>query len=506
MTSPLAEVQALATGLGRPPRVLHIGNIANNGFNNARIQRAHGIAADVLCADNYHIMATPEWEEAPIRERPGDDFFPDWSGIDLGGYERPRWFAAAPLADACRYLEAHVSGQGEAAERLWRVMERERYIRCSRSLSARLRLFIRKIGLKLAYERKKAEIRLGLHQEKVEDSARAHGALDFAALQRLWGERRRGQTFPAKAADFVHDWERIVPVARLLPHYDIIQGYAQDGIWALLTGRAYAAYEHGTLRQLPFEDHAVGRLVALVYGLADQVFVTNSDVLPSVARLGLETQHVHCLPHAFDDQKLKRWRDAHPEISPPSGEIVFFSPTRQHWRDDDLSLTKGNDIMLHAAGRLWAQGRRFRIVMVEWGRDVAASKQLVSELGLAKAVHWVNPMGKQDLWRAYCSSHAVLDQFILPALGGVGFEALALGCRLITRTDQPTLATFFGAPPPVLAAASIDELAASMARVIDDPHDHTGMGLAGRHWITEFHSARRIVAIQAQAYRGMLGI
>ena len=77
-------------------------------------------------------------------------------------------------------------------------------------------------------------------------------------------------------------------------------------------------------------------------------------------------------------------------------------------------------------------------------------------------------MGKQDLWRAYCTSHAVLDQFILPALGGVGFEALTLGCRLITRTDQETLGHFFGAAPSVLPAATINEVARSMESVIEE--------------------------------------
>src|SRR5437879_1905853 len=114
-------------------------------------------------------------------------------------------------------------------------------------------------------------------------------------------------------------------------------------------------------------------------------------------------------------------------------------------------------------------------------------------------------MGKQDLWRAYCTSHAVLDQFILPALGGVGFEALTLGCRLITRTDQETLGHFFGAAPSVLPAATINEVARSMESVIDDTGDRAGIGAAGQVWIDKWHSARRIVAIQTEVYRQLLG-
>ena len=46
----------------------------------------------------------------------------------------------------------------------------------------------------------------------------------------------------------LHDRKVLDPVGRLLPLYDIVQGYAQDGIWALVGGHPYAAYEHGTLR------------------------------------------------------------------------------------------------------------------------------------------------------------------------------------------------------------------------------------------------------------------
>jgi glycosyltransferase involved in cell wall biosynthesis len=241
------------------------------------------------------------------------------------------------------------------------------------------------------------------------------------------------------------------------------------------------------------------------YRNSPAVFITNTDVLPSVSRLGLEPERVHYLPHAFDDRKLMNWRDAHPELAPPDKEVVFFSPTRQHWTDENRSLTKGNDIMLLAAGQLWREGRRFKLLMVEWGQDLQKTRELIAEQGLDEAVFWVPPMGKQDLWRAYCTSHAVLDQFILPALGGVGFETLALGCRLITRTDQTVLADFFGEAPPVLPAASVEEVAASMRKVLDDPDDLKGTGPEGRQWIDQWHSARRTVSIQAKVYRHLLG-
>jgi hypothetical protein len=60
---------------GRPLKVLHIGNIANNAYNNAKIQRKYGIEADVLCYD-CHIMARPEDRDLIERSAPDLDIEP----------------------------------------------------------------------------------------------------------------------------------------------------------------------------------------------------------------------------------------------------------------------------------------------------------------------------------------------------------------------------------------------------------------------------------------------
>lgn len=496
----LGEVRAR---LGRPLRVLHIGNIANNAFNNARIQRRHGIDADVLSFDYYHIMATPEWEEASFAAAPGDAFFPDWHSVDLGGYRRPRWFASGPLADCSRYLRAHVE-QGAEADRLWARLEHERFIRCSRSLRAQAGLFRRKVGWKLAYERKKLNARLGRGEDGPEGAALGVGSLGLAGLERRWQEQRQGRAFPAQRSDLDYYWERFRHFAALLPHYDIVQGYAIDGLWPLLAGRAYAAYEHGTLRSLPFEDNPTGRLTALCFGLADQVLVTNLDCLASTDRLGLDSARILPLPHAFDDQRLRDFAAAHAGLQPPADRLRFFTPARQDWRDGDPNLAKGNDRFLRAAATLAGEGVDFEIVAVRWGRDVESSEALAAELGLEQRLRWVEPMQKPDLWRAYLTSHAVIDQFALPAFGGVTFEALALGRRVLNALDIPAAERFFGTAPPLLVASSVEEIAAALRQVTADAPDRAGLGARGAAWIEHFHSAPRIMALQARAYRALL--
>src|SRR5262245_30614510 len=83
--------------VGRPLRVLHVGNIANNAYLNAKFLRSVGIEAHVLCHDYAHVMATPEWEDVELLRGHGDDFAPRLSRRDLQRYRRPPWFVSGPL-------------------------------------------------------------------------------------------------------------------------------------------------------------------------------------------------------------------------------------------------------------------------------------------------------------------------------------------------------------------------------------------------------------------------
>jgi glycosyltransferase involved in cell wall biosynthesis len=91
---------------GRPLRVLHFGNIANNAYLNAKFLRAVGVDAQVMSSDYYHIMATPEWEEIEVTRPYGDDNRPRFDSADLAGYERPHWFSEGTVAECLERIES----------------------------------------------------------------------------------------------------------------------------------------------------------------------------------------------------------------------------------------------------------------------------------------------------------------------------------------------------------------------------------------------------------------
>ncbi|WP_420965102.1 glycosyltransferase [Bradyrhizobium sp. B120] len=593
--------------MGRPLRVLHIGNIANNAYNNARIQRKYGIDADVLCYNYYHIMGCPEWEDGVLQEGSsalGEDHFrPDWWATSLKGWKRPRWFVQGPSALCIEYLRARNAGWRTTAYLKWLELEltalqdarsgedaRSRAKNVPRRLSFLLwpvSLYRIWLGTFVAngvlgreckagrfevwLDRISAAAWLVVARKGPEADVEARSALSTLRedVRRL---RARGiqEASSSLARSLVHRFlarlallERVtlkrIPVSKpgcvarsmsepvtrakeietlldeirkdpaeldgqslsyreeyvtqhprpfdaILPHYDIIQGYAIDGLIPMINGvKNFCCYEHGTLREIPFENNLTGVICRISFQRAPAVFVTNSDVLPSVERLGLKKDRVVYLPHAFDNHKLRAFRDAHPELSPPTGgPVTFFSPSRHHWKRGNSSWLKGNDVIIRAAAEVARETRNFKLVFVEWGQEVADSKDLIEELGLTELVEWIPTMSKRELWQHYCASHAVVDQFVVPALGGVGFETMALGVRLISAIDKQQTALFFGQEPPLLAASNVAECAARMREVIQDPLDTQGRGQAASQWMSTFHSAERIVALQCKAYGNLL--
>ena len=508
---------------GRPLRVLHLGNIANNGYVNAKIQRSRGIDADASANDYFHVMGSPEWEDADFEGDVVDDFFPDWWNVDTHGFRRPEWFAQGNWRTCQRYLLARRANPALAP--LWRpVLTVERWLWCRSTPLARALGYRHGVAGVLRHAWGVARLAARLVAAPVRIARGESAAAVFtsalpSSLVRLGPGSGVDATdagaafarhFPARAPLRVNDLRGYREQSRgwdpVFEHYDIVQAYALDAIIPFLCGKeARAAYEHGTLRAIPFEDSARGRICALAFAEARAVLVTNSDVLPSAERLGIDPQRIVCLPHAVDSDRLLRFADEHAaQLAPAHGaEVIFYSPSRQDWRAADPSLSKGNDRLLHAAAQL-RDRYAFRLVLTAWGRDVQASRDLVAELGLSERVEWIPLLRKADLWLRYLASHAVVDQFLLPAIGGVAFEAMALGRRVVTALDEDVTTRFFGAAPPVLAAADVDEVAAALEAVLTDPDDDAGRGEAAREWFTRFHSADRIVDLQARAYRALL--
>jgi hypothetical protein len=282
------------------------------------------------------------------------------------------------------------------------------------------------------------------------------------------------------------------PLARLFARYDVILGYSTDAILPMLAGHPrYVAFEHGTLRSIPFEDSAVGRLTALAYRTAACAFVTNCDNIRAVERLGLD--NACYVPHPMNDTLLdgadgtalrRRLLESH------GADFVVFHPSRHHWQAErHPSWEKGNDVLLHGFGRFVREvAPRALLVLVRWGKTVAESEALLRIEGVDQRVLWIDPVPNRAMLRYIRASDLVADQFWLGTFGGITPKAMACERPVLLHLDAHVHRWCFPELPPVLECRSPEDVLQALSRCYRDPDFRHQRGVASREWYLRYHS------------------
>jgi glycosyltransferase involved in cell wall biosynthesis len=496
---------------GRKLKILHVGNVANNAYNNAKVQRRFGVDAHVIAADYYHVMGCPEWEDAEIEGKVADSFLPDFWSVNLGGFVRPRWFAQGPLELARRYMLLLNHGRAGPVGLYWRYLEAFRYQLVKPGIAA----FVEGAGIDktdfkkvtLFVERLAGRDLGGLHplSATVKTDIESHAILARAkslepAHMGRWPAEALRERLGIHGDDFKSFYPAALAWLPLFAHYDMIQAYATDPIWPLLCQLPnFVAYEHGTIREIPFQDNNIGRLTRIAYRHAPAAFITNVDNIKAADRLGMTSGQRAYLPHAFDYQKLLAHQSKSPGAIDRAAPPSIFMPSRQDWVVKDPNWAKGNDLVIRAARLLKDRGLSFRIKFIEWGKDIEASRDLIRELGVGDRFVWSPLLNKRGLWDEYMRSALVVDQFLLPGISGVSFESMTLGTPVIT-CDEPGLnRKFFGVEPPLLTANTAEDAASHIERAILKEEWRADMGRKSAEWIARHHSTERIFEIQMAA-------
>jgi hypothetical protein len=485
---PLKRIQV---ALGRPLRVLYLGNVANYAYVNASLMRSVGVEADVLDPDFYHIMATPEWQDVDFQANFPDQFKPTWKGVDTKNYKRPTWFVQGPLLPALRHLIQ---------------------IQVARSP---LMAWAARFDLALSTKRDLDAFSGPLSRFVLASAhplARAIRA-PVTLVQRWarWITTPQLDTPPQLACDFplssaMDDTARSL-TASAFSHYDIIHSYTISGHLAAQAGhQRYIACELGTLRGLPFEDSPMGHLTAWLYRDAPEVMITNPDCLAAAKRLGIAEARITPVLHPYDIQAAEAVLGK--SFAPPqnAGPPLFFAPARHHWSEGNASWLKGNHIYLQALGKLLVEGHDFQLVTVNWGMETAQSRALIEQLGLTSRTTWIEPAPRQALWRWYQKSAAVLDQFNAECFGGAGLDAMVVGRRLITRFDAQAVKPFFEIPPPLQNAETVDDVLRATREIVLDPTDKAQKGAELYHWVRAHHGLDRQLTDQFDVYQRLLDL
>jgi glycosyltransferase involved in cell wall biosynthesis len=433
-------------------RVLHLGNVAQNGYNNAKFLRRLDVSADAVC-DEPQALQQPEWEDAELP--PGlDAMAPLPADSTLDGWRRPDW-VIAPQALPARFPGYY----------------RARYL----ALLARRRPQLRRLFKEL--QREYAPLRAELGTElSLEDVVAGFRAAWMHSL--LLGD-----------------------LGNLFTSYGIVQAYATHATLPLVVtpDRPFVAFEHGTLRELPFEDSWRGRLLSLAYRRASKVVITNADVIGSARRLGLE--NTVFIPHPIDETKYTPGESTvGARLRADGFETVLLAPARQDWRE------KRNDVLVRGFAELVRTDAARAVLMLgEWGFDVERTRGLVQELGLSENVHWVPPVPKLQLIDLYRGADIVLDQFAFGTFGTIAPEAMASSKPVVMAFDPALHEWCFPEPPPLVDARDERDVARELRRLVADPAERERLGRAGRDWVSRRHGWRLVAERHRAAYDEILG-
>jgi glycosyltransferase involved in cell wall biosynthesis len=419
-------------------RVLHVGNIANNAYLNAKLQRRAGVDADALC-DEWHVISQPEWEDADLAGALGDYDSLAQHAAERG-WRRPEWV-----------LDLRDGGPG-----------------FRRADWLRERLLALKDLPGLARVRRKHGL----------------GLFDLAQGD-IWKRRLERR---AGALD------------ELFARYDVVQLYGLHPVLLPLALPAvpYVAFEHGTMRELPFENTWRGRMLAFGYRDASRVIITNADVVEQARLLGLENYVF--VPHPLDETKYTPGpSELRAELERGGFDFVLLSPSRHDW------AIKGTDRLLRAFADLVRSQRPTAVLLLfDWGQEVERSRALVEELGIEANVRWSRPLPKLRLIDAYRAADVVLDQFLIGTFGAVAPEAMACGCPVVMafRTELHTWC--FPEPPPVVDARTTEDIHEALVRLAADAARREALGREGRAWIERHHGWRLVVDRHLAVYEEIL--
>lgn len=490
---------------GRPLRVLHVGNIANNAYLNAKFLRSIGVDAHVVSYNYQHVMATPEWEEIELLHGHGDDYSPKFSKYDLCEYRRPNWFVSGPLVVCVSAIS------GLCGKRPSRLLRGWHY--CFESL---LNLTAKTLGERAGFAlnlliTNPQLLACKIWEQFVLRKFAKYRTSDFNSRLNPKGSKKRqsiikffDQAFPLRPDRLVA--KDIAPFQlsthhfrRMFKNYDIVQCYATEPIHALLSDkRPYVAFEHGTLRDFTMEDAPLHRLTALAYRGADHTFITNGDCLAYAEQLGIENHSA--IIHPIDVQQHRQdFGTAIPKLRRDiGGDVILFCPIRHDWD------VKGTDVHLRALPLIKDRvNGRVKLVLISWGMQVSDSKALLEELGCADDVVWCSSMSRITMIKHLQAADVVLDQMALPHFGSTAPQSIAAGVPVVSSYVPESTKYIIREPAPILPAFNPEEVADAVVQAID-PQWRAGYLERARSWTDKYHHPNNVVDGLLTVYRRLL--
>lgn len=185
-------------------------------------------------------------------------------------------------------------------------------------------------------------------------------------------------------------------------------------------------------------------------------------------------------------------------------DLVLMSAVRHFWGTTSNDPHRKGSETLFRGFKAFIDRRpevRAKLVTLEYGRDVARSRKLVSELNIERHVAWLPQMARKDLMVGLSFADVVCAEFDVSFVeSGSRYEALAAAKPLLAFRRGGSVDPDGRELYPILNANSPEAFAERIEEYVEDPAPHADSGLRGRKWYED-----RVVTAAREKYLSYIG-
>lgn len=176
----------------------------------------------------------------------------------------------------------------------------------------------------------------------------------------------------------------------------------------------------------------------------------------------------------------------------------FFSSVRHVWTGylKDESDNKSNDIILNSFAMhvKTTGGYDSKLVLVEKGSDVEASKSLARNLKIDKYIVWVNEMRREELEKYYQGATMCFGQFGTPVLTFAAIEPLSNATPCVSFFKEEGLnVPFYKEMPPALNNRNPNDITEFMSKLLADNNYYENLCYKSWQWVRNNCSEEKFV-------------
>ena len=392
-------------------RVLHVGNIVNNGYLAAKKERENGFESYLINVNAHHVMMMPEWEELNLEFE-----YSQYSTnmLKLKGKELPFWVVSGSWPEIYNALLPTKQSAKEMS------LNSKTHSKLDDFLRIMIKLFRNWIPKKLR---------------------------PFIAYNVLYRFRN---IFDDKY------------IKRTFASFDKIIFYGPFcNLSKFVENGKYIAFEHGTLRNFIDTNYKLAKNTRIGFENASVVLISNQDCL-NRAR-DIFSQPIIKSPHPINDSDFPNLRALREKYLSSRKDNAFevVVPAR-HTFSISTDIGKGNEIIYSAIKELFNSNENVIFHLIKWGENFPLAVKYLKEIEEAGFVKWHNLMTRPRLKDLMINSDAVIDQLLIPAYGGISIDAIGLGVPLLTNQVATIDKEYFGSVAPIFAINDTESIVKSL--------------------------------------------